>query len=691
MLKAGQPRDSGKWRTTHPKIQKAHFYRTKRGLPKTECRSFAAMSAMRNAALNIRHGNRAPVVVRGRKSRLQGEGEQFVSQYKKKKGVRDIMRNPIAVLKSLEEKATQKGYVFERLYRNLYNPEFYLLAYQNIAKSQGSMTAGTDGMTLDDMTVGRIERIIANLKDHSYQPHPARREYIPKKNNPSKTRPLGIPSTDDKLVQEVVRMLLEAIYEPTFSYHSHGFRPKRSCHTALSEIKTTFHGVQWVIEGDIKACFDNFDHHVLIDILRRRIKDEHFIALMWKMLKAGYMEQWTYCRTYSGTPQGSGVSPILANIYLSELDTFLEDYQHRFKVGSERRTANKAYSRLKWHYTTQKAHLKQVRTKQAAKEFKEIQKQLLSTPSYTPADQNYKRLQFNRYADDFVVGIIGSRKDAEKIKTDIREFLANTLKLTLSDEKTKITHSSELIDYLGYQFTVRRCRDVKRDSCGVLRRLWYGTVALYVPHDKWVQKLKEYQAFKIVMGNDGKERWKPLHRGKLMHKDAIAIISQFNAEIRGLYNYYCLAENVSVLNSFYFIMKGSFLKTLASKSSTSCNSIRRKYEQDGVISIPYMTKSGLKRCEFYHDGFTKKKELPPLSADILPQYVKYDKPNSLTRRLKANVCELCGAETKEIHMHHVRRLKDLTGKDELELKMMQMRRKSIALCPECYANVKQCK
>ena len=218
--------------------------------------------------------------------------------------------------------------------------------------------------------------------------------------------------------------------------------------------------------------------------------------------------------------------------------------------------------------------------------------------------------------------------------------------------------------------------------------MWYGKVALYVPHDKWVQKLKEYQAFKIVASNDGKERWKPLHRGKLMHKDAIAIISQFNAEIRGLYNYYSMAENVSVLNNFAFIMKGSFLKTLAAKGNTSCNKIRKKYERDGVISIPYMTKSGPKRCEFYHDGFTKKSALPPLTADTLPQYVKYAKPNSLARRLKAGICELCGAETKEIHMHHVRRLKDLKGKDDLELKMMQMRRKSIALCPECYAKIK---
>ena len=595
------------------------------------------------------------------------------------------MRNPISVLKNLEEKATQKGYVFERLYRNLYNPEFYLLAYQNIAKSQGSMTAGTDGMTLDNMTVGRIERIIASLKDHSYQPHPARRENIPKKNNPSKTRPLGIPSTDDKLVQEVVRMLLEAIYEPTFSTYSHGFRPKRSCHTALSEIKTTFSGVHWVIEGDIKACFDSFDHHILIDILRRRIKDEHFIALMWKMLKAGYMEQWTYHHTYSGTPQGSGVSPILANIYLSELDRYLEKYQEQFRVGTQKRKASKEYEHARQKYRAQKALLDQSHTKDTVRAFKEAQQRVLNTPYYPQADRSFRNLHFNRYADDFVVGIIGSRKDAERVKADIRDFLANALKLTLSEEKTKITHSSELVNYLGYQFSVRRSRDVKRNKDGVLRRMWYGTVALYVPHDKWVQKLKEYQAFKIVTGNDGKERWKPLHRGKLMHKDAIAIISQFNAEIRGLYNYYSMAENVSVLNNFYFIMKGSFLKTLAAKGNTSCNKIRKKYEQDGVISIPYMTKSGPKRCEFYHDGFTKKSALPSLTADTLPQYVKYDKPNSLARRLKAGVCELCGAETKEIHMHHMRRLKDLTGKDDLELKMMQMRRKSIALCPECYA------
>lgn len=205
----------------------------------------------------------------------------------------ETLREPVKVLKSLSEQAKNKQYKFKRLYRNLYNPEFYFLAYKNISKSQGSMTPGVDGKSLDGMSEKRINALIDSLKDFSYRPNPARRVYIEKKNS-TKKRPLGIPSTEDKLVQEVARMILESIYEPTFSKSSHGFRPKRSCHTALQQIQTQFTGVTWFVEGDIHACFDSFDHHVLVDILRERIEDENFIALMWKMLKAGYMEQWVY-------------------------------------------------------------------------------------------------------------------------------------------------------------------------------------------------------------------------------------------------------------------------------------------------------------------------------------------------------------------------------------------------------------
>lgn len=242
------------------------------------------------------------------------------------------MRSPQNVLESLSSKACNSNYRYQRLYRNLYNPEFYLIAYQKIQAKQGNMTAGTDGKTVDGIGMKRINALIARLKDFSYQPAPARRTYIPKANG--KKRPLGIPSFDDKLVQEVVRMILESIYEPTFLNTSHGFRPKRSCHTALQYVQKNFTGVKWFVEGDIKGCFDHVDHHALVNILRRRIQDEHFIGLIWKFLKAGYMENWVYHNTYSGTPQGSIISPILANIYLNELDVFMAQYAQTFRQGT---------------------------------------------------------------------------------------------------------------------------------------------------------------------------------------------------------------------------------------------------------------------------------------------------------------------------------------------------------------------
>lgn len=602
------------------------------------------------------------------------------------------MRNPIDVLKSLESKATQENYKFQRLYRNLYNPEFYLLAYQNIAKSTGSMTSGADGMTLDGMSMTRINRIIASLKDHSYQPNPARRHYIAKKNNPSKKRPLGIPSTDDKLVQEVVRMLLEAIYEPTFSEHSHGFRPGRSCHTALKEVQANFTGVNWVIEGDITACFDCFDHHVLIEILRRRIQDEHFISLMWKFLKVGYMEQWEYHRTFSGTPQGSGVSPILANIYLTELDRFMETFTTRFNRDSGKgyRLPSPEYNRVHHRYNKAKKNLSVAGDHRAAvREFKQAQQRQLDTPSFPQFDPQYKRLQYNRYADDFVVGVIGSREDAERIKSEIGQFLSTQLKLTLSAEKTKVTHSSKLIRYLGYDFTVRRCKAAKRGKDGILRRHLNYKVALYVPHDKWESKLWEYRAMKIARGADGQERWKPIHRGFLMHRTDVEIISKYNSEIRGLYNFYCLAENVTVLNKFCYIMEGSMLKTFAAKFNTTVNKIKKKYKKDGVFGAYYDTKVGRKLREFYHEGFERKNSSDAGSAilDILPQFRKYERKNGLAHRLKAGKCEFCSAKTEEIRMHHVKRLKDLTGDTEVERLMLKMRRKSIALCPECFGKL----
>lgn len=603
----------------------------------------------------------------------------------------ETLREPCNVLKSLSEKACNKQYKYQRLYRNLYNPEFYYLAYRKICVSQGSMTQGTDGRSVDDMSEERIRKIIVSLKDFSYQPNPAKRTYISKKNS-SKKRPLGIPSTDDKLVQEIVRMLLESIYEPNFSDKSHGFRPNRSCHSALLQIQQTFTGIKWFVEGDIKACFDSFDHHVLISILRRRIADENFIALIWKLLRAGYMEQWTYNRTFSGTPQGSGVSPLLANICLNELDKFVEGYKEKFDTGEcsqnleYGRAASKLFyvrrkNRKNWHKWNGQERI------EALKKQRETLALKHALPSKKQCDKTYKRIQYCRYADDFLIGLIGSRADAEKVKADLKAFLEKELKLEMSEEKTKITHCQNKARFLSYDITVSKSSGIKKDKLGQMRKCHTGVVKLYVPREKWMAKLLEYKAIAIKIDEFGKEKWVTLHRGELINRSDIEIVTKVNSEIRGMYNYYCIANNATVIKNFAHNLEYSMYKTLGRKYKCSVKKIINKYSRDGKFRIRYETKKGTKYCELYNDGFKRRKTAVKFNTNLLPQFVKYDSPNMLRTRLKAGICELCNGKTNDVRIHHIRRLKDLTDNTEWERKMRAKRRKTLAVCPRCHSMI----
>lgn len=323
------------------------------------------------------------------------------------------MRSPERVLNSLNEHSKDSSYKFERLYRILFNEELFYVAYQKIASNGGSTTKGSDGRSIDGMSLARIETLIASLKDESYQPHPSRRVHIPKKNG--KTRPLGIPAFEDKLVQEVVRMILEAIYKGHFETTSHGFRPKRSCHTALLHIQKTFSGAKWFIEGDIKGFFDNIDHDVLVGILRERISDDRFIRLIRKFLKAGYVEDWTFHNTYSGMPQGGIVSPILANIYLDKLDKYVKEYIRHFDMGTKRRPGKESNDLANERKRTVRK-LKKVKdgTEKAAlvARLKAIEQERAAFPNGDEMDESYRRLKYIRYADDFILGVIGSKEDA---------------------------------------------------------------------------------------------------------------------------------------------------------------------------------------------------------------------------------------------------------------------------------------
>ena len=597
------------------------------------------------------------------------------------------MRNPETILNSLSAHSNDVHYKYERLYRILFNEQMFYVAYQRTYAKPGNMTPGSNGKTIDGMSIERIGHLIAALKDESYMPIPARRVYIPKKNG--KKRPLGIPSIEDKMVQEVVRLILEAIYEGHFENTSHGFRPRRSCQTALRSIQNLFTGANWFIEGDIKGFFDNIDHHILIDTLRERISDERFIRLIWKFLKAGYIEDFTFHNTYSGTPQGGIISPILANIYLDKFDKYMREYAESFDKGKKRREnpLHAKYSR------------KAIRLRKAIRNTTDegIKRELLSQLKDAEAmtrkvsasmamDSTYKRLKYIRYADDFLIGVIGSKEDCAKMKEDVTIYMRDKLKLELSEEKTLITNAQESAKFLGYEISIRKSEAMKRNKQGWLKRPFSGRIMLTLPIATVQKKLLELKAMELRVIN-GKEIWYAMPRNYLTKEDPATICARYTTEIRGLYQYYRIADNISYAgNKFGYIMRYSFCKTLAKKLNSSTAKVIRKYKRDHDLAIPYQTKKGETKFRiFYNDGFAKQEPNKDATCDNLPNTFVLPYP-TIAERLMEHKCELCGATNVQTLTYQVRKLKGLNPNTEWHRIMIRTWRKTLVVCEHC--NVK---
>ena len=598
------------------------------------------------------------------------------------------MRNPETILNSLSAHSKDVHYKYERLYRILFNEQMFYVAYQRIYAKPGNMTPGSDDKTIDGMSIERIGHLIATLKDESYMPTPARRVYIPKKNG--KKRPLGIPSIEDKMVQEVVRLILEAIYEGHFEDTSHGFRPRRSCQTALRSIRNLFTGANWFIEGDIKGFFDNIDHHILIDTLRERISDERFIRLIWKFLKAGYIEDFTFHNTYSGTPQGGIISPILANVYLDKFDKYMREYAESFDKGKKRREnpLHAKYSR------------KAIRLRKAIRNAtdEDIKRELLSqlkvaeamtrnTSASMAMDSNYKRLKYIRYADDFLIGVIGSKDDCVKMKKDFTTFMRDKLKLELSEEKTLITNAQDSAKFLGYEISIRKSEAMKRNKLGWLKRPFSGRIMLTLPIATVQKKLLELKAMELRVIN-GKEIWYAMPRNYLTKEDPATICARYTTEIRGLYQYYRIADNISYSGSkFGYIMRYSFCKTLAKKLNSSTAKVIRKYRRDHDLAIPYQEKKGETKFRiFYNDGFARQEPNKDATCDNLPNTFVLPFP-TLAERLMEHKCELCGATNVKTVMYQVRKLKGIPLNTEWHRIMIKKWRKTLAVCEHCNAKI----
>lgn len=574
-----------------------------------------------------------------------------------------------------------KDEVFTRLYCYMLRPDLYFIAYKNLYANKGASTQGIDNDTADGFSKEKIDRIIQSLSDESYQPKPVRRKYIQKKGNSKKKRPLGIPTFTDKLVQEVLRMILEAVYEPIFSNNSHGFRPEKSCHTALNSIKKEFTGTTWFVEGDIKGCFDNINHHVLVDIIGRKIKDARLIKLVWKFLRAGYIEDWKYHTTYSGSPQGGIISPLLANIYLNELDKFAEKTAKAFYKKRDREHT-KEYDAVMNALVLVKYHLKKATGQQKSdllKQKKRLQRQLRKIPCSSQTD---KVMKYVRYADDFIIGVKGDKIDCEKIKKQFADFISQELKMELSEEKTLITHSSQFARFLGYDIRVRRDNTVKPHGTH-LQRTMNMKVELCIPFQ---DKIMPFLFNKSIIRQLKDGTLEPIARKYLYSCTDLEILTAFNAELRGICNYYALANNYNRLRYFAYFMEYSCLKTIAGKHKTTARKIISKYSYDGSWRIPYKTKEGIKYSKFA--DFMKCKKVTDFDEVIKDYAVMHASTRTTFEdRLSAEVCELCGKINAPLEIHHVNKVKNLKGKDFWEIMMIAKKRKTIAVCKECHHKI----
>lgn len=584
------------------------------------------------------------------------------------------MLNASKYLNIVKERGESRK-TLERVYRLIRQPDILTMAYMNIYANEGATTPGTDPQDIiDGMSLQRIQKLSDDLGEGKFRWKPVRRTYRDKKDGGK--RPLGIPGWRDKMVQEAMRLILAAYYEPRFSNLSHGFRTGRGCHTALAQLAHAggWTGTKWFIEGDIRGCFDNINHNKLIEILARDIHDDRFLKLTREMLEAGYMEDWRYYGTFSGTPQGGVVSPILSNIYLNELDKYVENVLIPEYTKGEVRQINPAYSHL---LNT----LQYAKRKERKERAKQVKAQMRKIPYGDPDDPNFRRLRYIRYADDFVLGFTGPKEEAEEIKGKLAEFLEKELKLEMSLKKTLITHAStERARFLGYEITVPIANSKQTGK----RRALNGKIQLWIPE----QVLKEWIGKYSING-------KPIHRKELTTQSDYDIVKTYAVEFAGIYNYYCMAVNVGELANLRNMMYWSLVKTLANKHQMKVTQVINKYGEIiygfKAIKVEAVREGKEPLKATFGELSCQRKRNPIEIPDAIVKVVA--NRNELLKRMMAEKCEICGS-TANVENHHIRKISDLKkkwqGKKEKPKwveRMIAMNRKTLVVCQKCHDEI----
>lgn len=573
--------------------------------------------------------------------------------------------NQTRLLQKLEgfrkRNSSNPKFINKDIYRLLYDENIYIIAYNAIKSNHGAETVGADGTSLNGFCMEWVYEIISKLRNESYSPLPNKTQLIPKKNG--KMRKLGFPNGKDKLLQEAVRIILECIYEPTFSDHSHGFRPKRSTHTAMAQIEN-WHGISWFIEGDISACFDEIDHRALEKILRERIADERFIRLINKILRAGYFDmKHEFHRTDSGTPQGSTCSPILANIYLDKLDRFMSEMAEHENLGKCRRKSS-AYTKIQ--YKIQKLRNAEYSIENGA-QIRKLVKIRKSHPSVDMFDPKFRRLRYIRYADDFLVGVTASMQYSKSIRDKIKQFLQETLHLRLNMEKTKITHAhNEKAFFLGY--FIQRGNKASRNK---------GNIRISSNINGMIQKLHQNGLCNSDGFPNGITQFIPLPPEK--------IVKYGNQLLRGLVNQAVGCINFHECARIQYIIQFSIAKTLARKYDISLKKVFTKFGSS--IKVDYLNERSKKRSTqlaLYPNFKRRRKYFYNLLTASKALYAPIYNPFNPTKQ----PCTLCKTMTDNIRMFH-RKPINLISRPNTQIieYMIRINRRQIPICKICCKSI----
>lgn len=570
---------------------------------------------------------------------------------------------------------------FSQLWDNMISEMWLTQAWEEIRSNQGSQTPGIDRRTGEDIDLDRIHQLSKKLHEGTYRPKSVRRVYIPKRNG--KLRPLGIPTIEDRLVQQALRMVLEPIFEADFLPCSHGFRQGHSPHTALRDVARMYPRVSWVIEGDIVGCFDNIPHNGLLKAVARRMADGKVMSIVSAFLKAGYMENWQFHKTYSGTPQGGIISPLLCNIFLHQLDAYMENLgANRVQTKREQhQRRNPEYRRIESSIQRSRKNLRgnpdrQVRN-QLLDRLQELEKEMRHTPYFDARHQ--AKLGYVRYADDFVILVNGTKEDAIDQKGKVERLLKD-MGLTLSEEKTRITHWGEPVMFLGYNIQGEmRPRGVQIRA------------TLSIPKEKERTIRREL-----------------LRVASYHHIPEIDAMLTMSAKFRGWSNYYKYANEPSeVFERISRKMWWFYAHFLARKQRQSIRQLltwahktgREKVVKKGngvgrgTFTIPVGKK------EIYLDIF------PPKTAEIKVvanegtwtvdlkhvNPTNWNKGRSAATRLTAlarseGMCERCG-ENPAQHIHHTKRMKTKRTMLAKIASDKDQREQAKALCKECHLEV----